>query len=174
MLSPRRLIYFMFLFSVLAGSFLITLWLTAPQSAPDTLNALEDAEHLASYKISTYPELENAARDAQLYPSEQMKGSVDAIIRLNAHTVRVAGWAADPKGDGSPINILVFAHGAIAARTQTKNERPDVARVLNLNSAAEKNIVFSADFDCHTGDPLVLVGVGADGQYLALQPDRCP
>ena len=60
----------------------------------------------------------------------------------------MSGWLADRQGNSTPLNLLVFIDGSFVAATQTKGERDDVTKVLRLSAGAEKNVVFSLNFNC--------------------------
>jgi hypothetical protein len=86
----------------------------------------------------------------------------------------MVGWLADREGDATPLNILVFIGGSIAATAQTKGERPDVTRGVGLGFGAETNVAFSFKFNCGSGVQPIVAGVGAKGQYIPLQSMKCP
>ena len=75
---------------VLFGSFFITLWLTEPD-VPKAVDNRSDTERLAAQHVSTYPELENAAANAELRFSRQLQGVVDGVNRVNEHEVNMGG-----------------------------------------------------------------------------------
>jgi hypothetical protein len=83
-------------------------------------------------------------------------------------TVAMRGWLADP------TDVLVFVAGKKTVMAQTKGERPDVTKVHKLSGGAEKNVAFQLTFNCHAGDDVVTVGLGADRQYFWLSTKRCP
>src|SRR2546423_851296 len=80
---------------------------------------------------------------------------------VNEREVMVGGWLADPEGDATPIQLVVFVAGAVAARTQTQGERPDVTREFSLYFGSEKNVAFQATFACRSGEQPVAVAVGS-------------
>ena len=63
--------------------------------------------------------------------------------------------------------------GAVAAKTQTKGERPDVTEAVHLGFGAEKNISFSVSFRCRPGEQPVIVGIGTARQYIPLTSGPC-
>jgi hypothetical protein len=160
-----RTIYIICGAAVLFGSFFITLWLTEPESRP---------ERLEDQRISNYSDLSNAAQNVGLRLSVQMQGVVDAISRINEREVKIVGWLADPQGNSTPLELFVFIDGSMAAATQTKGERPDVANAINLSHGAEKNIAFALTFNCRPGGRPVFVGVEGRKQYIPLQSKECP
>ena len=70
----------------------------------------------------------------------------------------------------------MFINGSVVAATQTKGERPDVTKFFNFASGVEqmKNVAFSLNFNCRSGDQPIVVGVGQDQQYVPLQSAPCP
>jgi hypothetical protein len=161
----RRTIYIICGAAVLFGSFFITLWLTEPEPRP---------ERLEDQRISNYSDLSNVAQNVGLRLSEQMKGGVDVISRINEREVKIEGWLADPQGNSTPLDLLVFMDGPMVAAGQTKGERPDVTNAIHLSHGAEENVAFSLTFNCPPGGRPVVVGVEGRKQYIPLQSKECP
>jgi hypothetical protein len=171
----RRVTRLMILAAVAICSFGLTLWATAPQPTPSGPGDLQsDVERLASYGISSQTALIEAAISLGYSRSRQMAGNVDAMNRINDREVAVYGWLADPGGDATPLKLLVFVGGKLAAATETRGERPDVARALALTQGAEKNVAFQANFLCSSGQEPVIVGLGLGKQYLRIKSPTCP
>ena len=161
----------------LFSSFFLTLWLMEPNSTAVPTSAtgrLSDTERLAAQRISGYAELSAAAINVGLRESQQLKGSIDGVNRVNEREVNMAGWLADTDGNGAPLHILVFVGGQMVAMSQTKGERPDVTAAIGLAFGAEKNVVYSFNFNCSPGTQPVVVGVGDKGRYIPLQSKKCP
>src|SRR5262249_40493585 len=128
--------------ATLVGSFLITLWLTAPATLSDTKppRLSVSAEIFATYLVPNAGILPAAARAAGLQPSDKLKGFIEVVTRLDNAHVKIAGFAADELGEDDPIAIFVFAgcshcgtrRGKNIFETQTKGIRPDVADKLKL------------------------------------------
>jgi hypothetical protein len=175
MLSVRRPIYIAALL-VLFGSFFLTLWLLdGGRDEPlDSTNARSNIERLADQRVTNYAELIGAARETRLKLSMQMIGNIDAINRINDREVTIAGWLADPDGDATPLDVMVFVSGTVAATTQTKGEREDVTRAKGLEFGTGKNVVFQVNFSCPKGIQPVVVGLGMKRQYLPLKSPPCP
>lgn len=177
----RQIFYIICGAVVLFGSFFITLWLTeapstfAPQIVTD---ASSDAQRLAAERISNYSDLRSAAQSAGLRFSEDIKGSVDGIRRINdREEVNISGWLADLQGNSTPQNVLVFIRGSVVATARTSGERLDVAKALNFDTAAEqmKNVAFSLNFSCPSGEQPVVVGIGQRQKYIPLELKKpCP
>jgi hypothetical protein len=162
--------------AALCGSFFITLWLTEPAtvSTASITDDRSDVERLAARRISNDVDLLTAAKDIGLYPSVRMRGNIDVLRRMSEGVVSMTGWAADTRGDATPLDILVFVGGAVAAKTQTKGERPDVTEAIHLGFGAEKNVSFSVSFSCRTGEQPVTVSMGTARQYIPLTSGPCP
>jgi hypothetical protein len=160
--------------AVLIGSFFLTSRLIDTGPSSSISDDRPDAERLASGNIFNRSDLIEAAIAVGLHSSSSMKGKVETVSRLNDHEVRINGWVADPDGDATPLTVLVFAKGHMAARIQTRGERSDVTRVHGLAFGAEKNVGFEVNFACPTGDNAVVVGLGQDKQYLYLPSPKCP
>ncbi len=160
----------------LFGGFFITLWLTEP-AAVGTVSITDDrsdVERLAARHISNAADLLTAANDIGLSPSIRMRGNIDVLRRMSEGVVSMTGWAADMRGDAAPLDILVFVGGAVAAKTQTKGERPDVTEAVHLGFGAEKNVSFLVSFSCRPGEQPVTVGIGTARQYIPLTSGPCP
>jgi hypothetical protein len=168
-----RAAYVVFLFAVLFGSFFTTLWLTEPK-VPDVPDNRSDAQRLAAYPISGSSDLAKSAQDAKLILSQRLSGHVDAIRRVNERDVSLSGWAADSKGDSTPLEVLIFVAGQLVATTRTAGERADVTAALHLDARTPKNVVLSANFACRRGNQPIVAVVGKEKQYLQLQSDPCP
>jgi hypothetical protein len=167
----RRLIFVGILAVVLLGSFFLTLWLTDIRPLKDTRSA---TEHLADRKVSDYSELSRVASDMGLMASQRLKGAVDGATRSSERDVRYWGWLADPNGDATPLNIVVFVAGRAVATAQTKGERADVTPLLGLAFGAEKNVAFEVNFSCRIREVPVVVGLGTGKQYFAFPARPCP
>jgi hypothetical protein len=157
------------------ASFFATMWMTdrGPR-APEPSTARATSEKLAPRRIATYADLRRIADDIGLTRSRRMAGNIDQISRINDREVKIAGWLADPEGDATPLNVLVFLSGEMKAIGRTDGERSDVTWALGLAFGAEKNVGFQMSFSCRMGDEPVVVGVGPGGQYLPLTASKCP
>jgi hypothetical protein len=61
------------------------------------------AERLAAYPISNGSDLTKSAYEADLVPSQQLSGHVDAIPRIDEQKVDPAGWSADRQGNALEV-----------------------------------------------------------------------
>ena len=163
------------LLAALLGSFFVTLKLLDTGAPPSTAEIDQsDAGRLASRSVSDRSELIEAAVGMGLHASARMRGSVDAIKRIDESKIAIAGWLVDPNSEGEFLDVIVFIAGKKGGMTQTRGERPDVTKALGLSAGAEKNVAFHVSSRCKVGDQLVIVGVGTDKQYLYLSSARCP
>jgi hypothetical protein len=171
----------------LVGSFLFTLWLTAPATLPDSQRPRLSlsTEIFATYLVPDEGILSAAAKAAGLQPSDRLKGYIEEATRLNSAYVKIRGWAADELGEDDPIAILVFAgcpdgpppcrtRGKNVFVTQTKGPRPDVTDALKLSKAAAANTAFEGRLSCNPGQPLLVVAVTQTDLYGALGSLVCP
>jgi hypothetical protein len=171
----RQVIRPLILAAVAIGSFWLTLWMTDPRTASsDSDNFRSDAERLASYDISSTSDLIQAAVSLGYSRSPQMAANIEGMNRINDREVAAQGWLADPGGDATPLKLLVFVAGKLAASTETQGERPDVARALALTQGAEKNVSFRANFLCSPGQQPVIIGLGLGKQYFRIKSPPCP
>jgi hypothetical protein len=165
----------LFCAGVMIGSFVLTLWVINPvpkSSGREDLRSV--SERLATFDVSGRTQLVEAALSLGLHTSRQMSANIDGISRINDREVVVRGWLADPGGDATPLKLLVFVAGKLAAATDTQGERPDVANALALILGAEKNVAFQASFGCSPGQQPIIVGLGTEKQYLRIKSPPCP
>jgi hypothetical protein len=169
--------------ATLVGSFLITLWLTAPATLSDTKppRLSVSAEIFATYLVPDPGTLSAAVRAAGLQPSDKLKGFIEVVTRLDSARVKIAGWAADELGEDDPIAIFIFAgcsncgtRGKNIFETQTKGTRPDIADKLKLSKAAAANVAFEGLLSCAPGQALLVVAVTQTDLYAALGSLVCP
>jgi hypothetical protein len=103
-----------------------------------------------------------------------MAGGLDGLTRINERDVSMTGWLADPQGDATPQQLLVYVSGALAVQGETKGERPDVANARGLAFGTEKNVAFALNFACSKGEKLIVVGLGSRNQYIPVASPPCP
>src|SRR5262245_30892597 len=113
MATMRRAVIWSVGVAALVGGFLTTLWLTEPIPQPniETTAPNKGAAILAAYLVPDEGILSAAAKAAGLQASDKLNGYIDEVTRLNKDQVKIAGWAADTIGQGTPITVLVFADG---------------------------------------------------------------
>ncbi len=68
-------------------------------------------------------------------------GYLDAV-NISGRTAKVVGWAADPDGTSSQLQIEVYFNGVLRGRTTTGVARPDVAKAKHVGP----NQGYSLDF----------------------------
>jgi hypothetical protein len=172
--AMRHIIFVSSAAAALIGSFALTLWLTRSQP-PSSSTGRPPNEALATYNISNRSELIEAAVALGLHASTRVKGSIEAIKRVNDQEVTIEGWMADPQGGDTPLNVLVFVDGAFVGAARTHDERPDVTTELGLAFGAEKNVTFQVTIACRSGGEPIVVGVGVDADYFLFKsPSQCP
>jgi hypothetical protein len=131
-------------------------------------------ERLATQRLGSYAELPTLAGQLGLKFGREIRGQVDTFSRISEREVTMAGWVADPEGDATPNELLVFVGGVLAARTKTNGERPDVQQSLNLYFGSEKNLGFQVTLACAHGEQPVLVALGKSGRYSGVVTPPCP
>jgi hypothetical protein len=171
----RRLLLIFSCLIVTLGSFSLTLrFIDKTTRSTAKIDVQVARERLASRGVASYSQLPEVASQSGLKFSAQMLGHTDALTRINDKEVLMGGWLADPEGDATPNELMVFISGALAARTQTNGERPDVQQAYNLYFGTEKNVAFQVTFPCRAGDQPVTVALGSGGQYFGLDTPPCP
>jgi len=160
----------------LAAGFFITLWLTEPDTT-DPVNAaanLDPIERLTRSQVYDNASLVSAARAAKLVPVDTVRGHIDEISRLPDGQVRMAGWAANPFGDGTPLTVIAFAGGRGTLLGTTDGPREDVTKALGLSAAAAKNVKIAGLVQCERREAIVVVAIDKDGAYASIKFDNCP
>ena len=164
-----------FLTAVLIGN--LVLMLSQPRATrahPDPADQRSGVERLVSRKVSSYPELTEAAAAAGLRFSRHFVGRVDGMMRIDEQHVTMNGWLADTDGDGKPLDVVVFVAGPVVATAPTQGERPDVTEKVRLGFGAEKNVAFRVSFLCRAGDQPIVAGLGPKERYVSLRSPPCP
>jgi hypothetical protein len=156
---------------VLLGSFLITFWLTTPESLPPVKTPLETFKRI---NVSDTRALSAAAALARLKPSANLKGYVDQISRDKDGKVKVVGWALDLEGSGTPIIVLVFASGNYVFETHTKGPLLNIQNYFKVSDAVASNVAFEGTLACPSGAPLSVIAVTEANTYSAISHPVCP
>jgi hypothetical protein len=167
----RRLLFSIAVGIVAIGSFLLTLWFTGE---PAVMDARAAGEQLAVRHVGSAAELRQITAEIGLSLSRDMAGSIDGVTRINEREVAMSGWLADPQGDATPQQLIVYVSGRLAGKGETKGERPDVTYARGLAFGTEKNVRFALNFACPNGDQPVVVGIGSRSRYIPLASPRCP
>jgi hypothetical protein len=171
----RRLLFGIACLTATIGSFLLTLWLTEDgNQSSAAMDARSASERLAIRHVANLADLPLIAEEIGLKASRQMAGMIETISRTNEREVTIGGWLADPEGDASPQQLVVFVSGAVAGKGETKGERSDVTSAKGLAFGTEKNVAFTLNFACQTGNQPVVVALGSRNQYFPLGSPPCP
>ena len=110
---------------------------------------------------------------AGLHQSFEVKLAIDELNRIDGDRVRIAGWAADVAGRGTPLEIVIFGQGTNLYHTQTAGERSDVTQALNLPPSG-RNVAFGGTFNCLPGERLIIVAVAHSKRFSFTSSFRCP
>lgn len=162
-----------FVIAVVAGN--LVLLLSQPRTTrarPDPNDKRPAVERLASRMVGSYSELPEATAAAGLRFSRRFRGDVEEIARIDQQHVAMVGWLGDTDGDGTPLDLVVFVAGPVAAVGATKGPRPDVS--AGFGFGAEKNIAFRVSFPCRAGQQPVVAAVGPKERYIPLRSPPCP
>jgi hypothetical protein len=156
------------------GGFLLALWFMddAPQSSATSARA--PGEQLTIRRVGNPAELLRTTEEIGLILSRSMAGTVDGITRINEREVTMTGWVADPQGDATPQQVLVYVSGALVGKGETNGERSDITSLVGLAFGTEKNVRFALNFACPTGAQPIVVGLGSRKQYISLASPPCP
>ena len=153
------------------GSFVITLWLTAPPDLPPTLRP----EALKIAAGSSNKELLEQLSAAGFHLSSDIMGYADVLARQPDKSVRIAGWAFDWFGDANPLAVSVYVDGQPRLTVNTYGSRDDVTQKFNLAEDIQRNVAFSGTLTCETSAQVMVLAVSpADGRYARLNPLQCP
>jgi hypothetical protein len=160
----------------LVASFLITLRWTEPvrTSDGDAAPGPDPVELLRRSAITSQSTLAAAARKAGFERSEHVRGHIDAFKRLDAVRAEIVGWAADRRGDGSPLTIVAFAGGRGSVLGKTQGPRDDVTKELKLSAAAAKNVGVRGAIECKPGERVVVVAISWGYAYSPIMMGPCP
>jgi hypothetical protein len=154
----------------LFGSFFITLWLTAPPDLPLVLRA----DTLETITARNNNDVINKLAAAGLHSDEAIIGKIDQFDKQTNESLRVAGWALDRSGDGSPLIVAIYVDGKARLTVNTKGPHAEVTKAFNLPDKLISNVSFSGTFNCAAADGMTLVISPSDGRFTRLNPLRCP
>ena len=159
----------------LVGSFFITLWLTEPDTTnPANAGAkLDPIERLRRSQVYNDASLASAARAANLVPLEDVRGNIDEIGRLPDRQVRIAGWAVNLSGDGTPLTLIAFTGGRGTLLGKTDGPREDVTKALGLSARTARHVQIAGLVQCERGEVIVVVAIDKDSVYAPIKFDRC-
>lgn len=163
---------------VCTGSFFGTLgfidFLASANRTTSVATEVDKVEGLKATLIYDAASLHSAANLAQLSTSESLKGGLDVLERLPDGQVRLAGWAADVSGDGTPIRILAFGRGKPLLEAETNGERPDVTAAFKLKPGPARNVKFEFKAACGPREALVVAAATKKNTYIPIKVTTCP
>lgn len=152
------------------SGFVAVLWLTRPVAAPNT----PAIAALTSATVSDGASLMAAVQTARLRGSEDVKGAIDEIKRLDNERVIIKGWATDITAPGSALTVIAFTGGKHVLTAVTEGARPDIARGFGLADASAKNMSFQGAFACRAGEKIVVIAVTSGAAYSQFRSLTCP
>jgi hypothetical protein len=151
-----------------ALAFAVALWLTSPGTPPAGVAIL------ASAAVSDATSLMAAVQTAGLRGTQDLKGAIESIARIDNERVTIKGWAVDKTGSSSQLAIIAFASGAHVLTTMTNGPRKDIAQMFALSDAGARNVSFEANFACSPRQTLLVVAVSYDHTYSQFRSLACP
>jgi hypothetical protein len=170
----RKLILFVGCPIVLIGVFFLT-HAVIDSGPPQPVDVRALADEFAKRRIANYSDLDRTVRDLGPRRAPRLIGNVDKIGRVElGGDVTLTGWVADPQGDATPMEILIFVSGTLAGRARTAGERPDIAQQHGLGFGAEKNVAFAVNFGCPAGYAPIVVALATGNLFIPLISPPCP
>lgn len=115
-----------------------------------------------------------AVQTAGLRGTQDLKGAIEGIKRIDNERVIIRGWAVDKTAANSWLTIIAFAGGSHVLTTTTNGARQEVAQMFGLADGAAKNVAFEATFKCDKDKTLVVVAVASDRTYSQFRSLACP
>jgi len=153
----------------LAISVFTTLLLTEPQPTTAAVVALMQAQISSTHSLLT------AIKAAGLRGSPNVKGTIDAVKRLNDSQVAISGWAAEIGNSSAPLTVLAFVDGKVAFAMRTSGRHPDVVSVLGASDAPEAaNVSFQGTAPCGHSQKLIVIAVTDGNSYGHFGARDCP
>jgi hypothetical protein len=76
-------------------------------------------------------------------------------------TLATGGCLADSTDNATPLKIILFVGGSMAAMVETTDERPDVLQILGWRYGAQKKVGFQVRFNCRVREQVVVAGLSA-------------
>jgi hypothetical protein len=162
-----------------AGSFfgalaVIDFFSSPSASPPEVVQRIDTVDGLKTKLIYDVASLRRAANSANLENSESLKSALDVVERLPDGQIRLAGWAADIHGNGTPVRILAFAKGKAVLDAETNGERPDVTAALKLEPSLARNVKFELKAACNPREALVVAAATKKNTYTHIRTTTCP
>jgi hypothetical protein len=151
-------------------SFVAVLWLTAPVTAPPAPAIMI----LTNAAVSDATSLMAAVQTAGLRGTEDVKGAIEEIRRLDNDRLTIKGWVTDTTASGSALTVLAFAGGHHVLTTVTNGTRADIAKMLGLAGASQANMAFQGAFACKPGEKVIVIAVTSRAAYSQFRSLACP
>lgn len=153
-----------------ALSFVSVLWLTGPATVP----LAPGIAILTNATVSDAISLMAAVRTAGLRGTQDVKGAIEEVRRLDNDRVTIKGWATDTIASGSALTVVAFAGGRHVLTTVTNGPRSDIAKMLGLADARLANVAFQGAFACRAGEKVIVVAVTSGAAYSQFRSLACP
>jgi len=173
----RRTTRWLLYIGVVLAAFAIVYSLTEPDSSSQPTVEFKDIKTLTAAlndrRAGSRAALQSAAEQSGLRVTPYIKGFVEEVRRTEGD-VQLSGWLVDSEGDGRPIHLFIFTGGKLVAQSQTKGERDDITKSLNLSFEERANVKFSVRVKCASGDIPQILAVTYDGFYSIRSAERCP
>jgi hypothetical protein len=115
-----------------------------------------------------------AVQAAGLRGTQDVKGAIEGITRLDDDRVTIKGWATDTTASGSALTVVAFAGGRHVLTTVTNGARADIAKMLGLADASQANMAFQGAFACRAGEKVIVVAVTSGAAYSQFRSLICP
>jgi hypothetical protein len=152
-----------------ALSFVTVLWLTGPvtpRPAPGIMI-------LTNAPVSDATSLMAAVQTAGLRGTQDVKGAIEEIRRLDNDRVSIRGWVTNTTGSDRALTVVAFAGGHHALTTMTDGARADIAKILGL-PAGRANMAFQGAFACRADEKLIVIAVTSGAAYSQFRSLTCP
>jgi hypothetical protein len=153
-----------------ALSFVAVLWLTAPVTAPLAPAIMI----LTNAAVSDATSLMAAVQTAGLRGTENVKGAIEEIHRLDNDRVTIKGWVTDTTASRSTLTVVAFTGGRHVLTTVTNGTRADIAKMLGLADANQANMTFQGAFACKPGEKVIVIAVTSEAAYRQFRSLACP
>jgi hypothetical protein len=155
---------------VAALSFVAVLWLTGPIPAP----LASEIMILTNAAVSDATSLMAAVQTAGLRGTENVKGAIEEIHRLDNDRVTIKGWVTDTTASRSALTVVAFTGGRHVLTTVTSGTRADLAKMLGLADANQANMTFQGALACKPGEKVIVIAVTSEAAYRQFRSLACP
>jgi hypothetical protein len=151
-------------------SFVAVLWLTGPMPAPLAPGIMI----LTNAAVSDATSLMAAVRTAGLRGTQDVRGAIEEIRRLDNDRVTIKGWVTDATASGSPLTVVAFVGGHHVLTTVTNGMRADIAKMLGPADKSQANMAFQGAFSCGAGEKVIIIAVTSEAAYNQFRSLTCP